>query len=71
MTDFTTREKAEEWMTAQVDDPYRDNERFAFLDDPAAVAEYDRIKKDGCCGYFDERIAVNGRAALIGCNYGH
>lgn len=49
----------------------RDNERFAYLDDPEQVSLYEKYQSQGCCGYHDEPIIVNGRFAKIGCNYGH
>lgn len=58
-------------MVAWVDDPYTDNIRFAFCDDPTAMEEYDEAKRNGCCGFFDKDIFVDGREAVIGCNYGH
>lgn len=34
--------------------------------------EYDKIRKRGCCGFFDANyITSNNNQYLIGCNYGH
>lgn len=68
---FATREEAEEWMGREVDDPCVDNERYAYLDDDLARARYYDQQDQGCCGFFDADIIVDGRPAMIGCNYGH
>jgi hypothetical protein len=69
--DFPTYKQAEAWMEQQVDDPYVDNYRFAYLDDPAGMSKYNEIESKGCCGCFDEEITILGRPAKIGCNFGH
>ena len=71
MIDFKTDTEAFVWMYEQVDDPYIDNERFAYLEDKEATLEYQRQLERGCCGSFDANITINGAAAKIGCNYGH
>lgn len=48
-----------------------DNYRFAFLDDAVMCAEYEEIECSGCCGSMNLFVIVDGREALIGCNYGH
>lgn len=59
------------WMETEVNDPYIDNHRFAYVSDKHAMKLY-RIKRSkGCCGSFDQEILVKGRKAMIGCNYGH
>jgi hypothetical protein len=69
---FSSKEDAFRYMSEQVDeDPYVDNERFAFLDDREAMRAYKKAQRSGCCGFFDEVISVGGRLATIGCNYGH
>ncbi len=67
---FQTTDEAWQWVYEQ-DLEYADNHRFAFTDDPTAVAEYEEKQERGCCGSFDSIIEVNGRRAYIGCNYGH
>lgn len=62
---------AQEWMEDQVDDPFQDNDRFAFSDDQEAVEKYEMVRCSGCCGSFDAVIIIDGREATIGCNYGH
>ena len=71
MMNFESEEAASAWMSETVDDACQDNYRFAYADDPKAVAEYNEIQSYGCCGEFDADITINGREAMIGCNYGH
>lgn len=70
-TSFATQEEAKEYMYAQADDPCIDNYRFAYKDVPEAMQKYDEATQGGCCGFYDAQITVNGREAVIGCNYGH
>ena len=71
MRHFNTVWEAQNWMFETVDDPCVDNTRFAWVDDPAAVTEYRDNQNHGCCGFFDAEIVIDGRKAIIGCNYGH
>jgi len=68
---FNSEDAAMQWMADQVDDPCTDNIRFAYRDDMAQSAWYRMKQNDGCCGSFDAEISINGRPAMIGCNYGH
>jgi hypothetical protein len=68
---FDSYEEAKDWMVAEIDDHCIDNYRFAFNDDEAAVRVYEDLKAKGCCGSFDQEVIVAGRAAFIGCNFGH
>lgn len=68
---FDTYQEAIQWMEDEVDDPYIDNERFAFCDDHEATLKYEAQIESGCCGSFDRKVSINGRLGLIGCNYGH
>jgi len=69
---FATVTEANDWMGAAIaDEDCVDGYRFAFDDDAEAVAKYDAIHSNGCCGFFDAAIIVDGRPAMIGCNYGH
>ena len=68
---FASREEAQEWMVEEVNDECFDNFRFAFKDDAEAVSKYEDKRNDGCCGSADFDVIVEGRAAMIGCNYGH
>lgn len=70
-TSFATEKDAEEYMYAQADDECIDNYRFSYKDDPIALQRYDAAVQEGCCGFYDADITVNGRDAVIGCNYGH
>lgn len=69
--EFATQAEAEKWMNDMVDDPYIDNDRFAFLDDPQAMTAYSQQIDSGCCGQFDALVKVGGKLAKVGCNYGH
>jgi hypothetical protein len=68
---FANVDEAFDWMYEVVDDPCVDNTRFAYMDDLTASQKYMEAQEGGCCGYFDREIQVGGRAAIIGCNYGH
>ena len=68
---FENEEEAATWMYEYLDEPCTDNYRFAYLDNPKAVENYEWLKRNGCCGSFDDRIEVGGKDAYIGCNYGH
>jgi hypothetical protein len=69
--EFATEQEAWDWLTAEVDDPYQDNERLAYLDDPEGMARYDKQDADGCCGSLNYDVVIAGRPARIGCNFGH
>lgn len=69
--EFVSEAEAALWMFDRIDDPCNDNYRFAFEDDDAAMIDYDHRMHDGCCGRFDAEVTINGRLAMIGCNYGH
>jgi hypothetical protein len=62
---------AKVWMEGMVNDPCINNERFAYIEDHIALVEYYDRQEQGCCGSFDADIIVDGRLAIIGCNYGH
>jgi hypothetical protein len=72
---FDDEVQALEWMVGVLDKrgdgDCMDNERFAFLDDENGMMAYKEASTRGCCGFFDRHVMVNGRAAIIGCNYGH
>ena len=68
---FLNEEEAKEYMYDQADDPCIDNYRFAYKDDLDAMQRYEDASQGGCCGFYDSQITVNGREAVIGCNYGH
>lgn len=68
---FDNINDAADWMVAEVNDPCIDNIRFAFEDDAVECEKYAAQVLDGCCGFFDKIIIVDGKRASIGCNYGH
>jgi hypothetical protein len=70
MKEFNSEAEAWDWMDS-LGFEYMDNERFAFTHDPEEMQEYNEKQSQGCCGFFDEKIMVDGRLAMIGCNYGH
>jgi hypothetical protein len=68
---FNTEVEAFEWLEQEVDDPCVDNYRFAHIDDEEAMMKYEQTREGGCCGFYDTEVIVNGKVAMIGCNYGH
>jgi hypothetical protein len=49
-----------------------DNLRFAPMDDPDGLDEFESIKEHGRCDSYEREVSDNsGRKWLIGCNYGH
>jgi hypothetical protein len=53
-------------------DPCVDNFRMARVWKSSDCRRYQRQKKKGCCGFYDELvIGPDGNKYLIGCNYGH
>lgn len=67
---FTTVDEAWNYLYSYQYD-FMDNFRFAYKDNPEQMQGYLEAKCNGCCGYHDEEIFINGRHAIIGCNYGH
>lgn len=70
-TNFNNESEAFQYMYDTVDDSCIDNTRFAWVDDPKALKEYHEQASQGCCGSYDTEVSINGRRAMIGCNYGH
>ena len=68
---FDTPEKALQEGIDRLNEEYKDNRRFAYLDDIDSFITYLNEKETGCCGYYDVLVLVNGKNALLGCNYGH
>jgi hypothetical protein len=54
-----------------VNDDCVDNYRFANDDDRESLGHYDALLLDGCCGFHDETVEVNGVRWYFGFNYGH
>jgi hypothetical protein len=69
--EFADEQSALDWIERQVDDPYTDNLRVGYEDDPASMKLYDEAAGRGCCGSSDAEVLIAGRPALVGCNYGH
>jgi hypothetical protein len=68
--DFATIEAATEWIFSRAHEN-ADNFRFAWTDDAEQVMKYAELADAGCCGSADEDITIQGRLAMIGCNFGH
>ena len=73
LREFETFEQARIWMIDEelVEEDCFDNVRFAYRDNAESMERYKQLEKNGCCGFFDEDIIVNGKQAVIGCNFGH
>ena len=74
MQAFATVEQARSWFFAEIereDLDFVDNVRFAFADDAKEADEYEAARNDGCCGFVDMEVKVDGRVYWMGCNYGH
>ena len=73
---FMTHVKPDDYMDvlveltlAMLDEEYIDNIRVYPIE---RMREYDRVKMQGCCGFFDRTTkARSGQVYLIGFNYGH
>jgi len=68
------REKAYERLNQEIliqDFDCVDNCRVARKDVPEEVLAYEASAAEGCCGFYDTEILVDGVVFLIGCNYGH
>ena len=51
---------------------HHDNWRLALVGNHESEKFYKQKSKDGCCGFFDEKLTVkSGRTYKIGFNYGH
>lgn len=48
-----------------------DNFRYAEIGNDLQELIYKEKKRDGCCGYYDEVITVEGIDYIVGFNYGH
>lgn len=67
---FDSEEEAWDWMMLE-DLDCVDNYRFARLNSVEELEEYEKRLGNGCCGYRDCLVVVDGQPAKIGCNYGH
>ena len=70
---FKTADDAFSWFETMIGDCYYDNHRFVYVDDLKSpkAREYFNLYSDGCCASDDVTVIVNGRLAIIGCNFGH
>lgn len=50
---------------------YIDNYRVAISGNQEQETRYKEIKSNGCCGFYDNKIMIEGIEFLIGWNYGH
>lgn len=72
MAEFDSEEQAwESFHACTEEEECKDNYRFAYHDDSAAMAEYERQREDGCCGFYDTVVRIGERIASMGMNYGH
>lgn len=74
MPSFFTETEAHAWLKKTLNDENEyclDNRRFTFLDDHVALQAYEEKRENHCCGRRDRAVLVDGRPALVGCNYGH
>ena len=71
--DYASEEDAKRELFDYLDSLYEnyDNYRFAYEDDHEGMGLYEDRKENGCCGSMDLCITINGRPAMMGCNYGH
>lgn len=71
--DFDSEQEAFDWMQLELlaGEEFMDSFRLGYLDDPASMAAYEKIRFGGCCGSHDGEIRVGGREAMVGCNFGH
>ena len=69
---FDNEKEARAWFDdVMLNLEYADNFRFAYMDDPAEMAEFERRAHEGCCGIEELEVMIGGRRAIFGCNYGH
>lgn len=48
-----------------------DNFRIARIDNKIELEQYEKLRKEGCCGFFDEEIELKNFKIKFGFNYGH
>lgn len=69
---FKTKEEALNYLKHKYEEDCGDNYRFAFLSgDSESLETYRQRYLQGCCGFEDRIVLVNGEKAVLGCNYGH
>jgi hypothetical protein len=75
-TIFTSEEEALNYLYEfSYEEECCDNFRFAYCDDLAGMAKYERQICEGCCGFCDVEVYILSgnviRMAHMGFNYGH
>lgn len=69
---FNSVKDAFAWLEKTNQDDCYDQHRFVFVDELKSKGnKYYKIYQKGCCGSDDTTVIVNGRLAVIGCNFGH
>lgn len=62
----------EDWFIDQQNDfEFMDNYRVFKPGNVQEWIEYEKAQEDGCCGFYDEWIELNGEKFYVGFNYGH
>jgi len=65
----------DKWWNSEEGHPCQDqccdNWRYARASNEEEVFNYEASAEEGCCGFFDTTIEVEGETIMIGFNYGH
>lgn len=68
----TTVTSIESWFDSRPEsDDCTDGHRVARVGDSEAEKTYEEVRANGCCGFVDETLVVDGVLYLVGFNYGH
>jgi len=76
-TDLTPQQQnaVDQWMAENDPDGYSfdcaDNHRYAVVGNQEQVDRYYELQSNGCCGFVDVELEVDGQTLLFGFNYGH
>lgn len=72
---FNTPEEAFIWLEDYIhniiNDWCDDNYRFCYIGDKETESIYDTSLSKGGDGFMDIQVIIDGKRAVIGCNYGH
>ena len=71
LTPYQKAQNAVEYEIGRNGLEYVDNVRIAREGDEAAWKQYHRQIEQGCCGFFDTTVVIDGVKWYIGCNHGH
>ena len=75
MRKYDTEQEALDDIDVIIEEEYCDfcvdNKRIGYIDDVESMIDYETIRRNGCCGFFDEDVIIDDRVAKFGCNYGH